>query len=259
MLLVIDVGNTNIVFGVYDNDELLYDWRIATEKNRTSDEYGFLFSQIFAYHNLDIASVENVIISSVVPTLMHTLSSMSEKYLDRKPLIVGHGINLGMEIKYDNPKEVGADRIVNSVAAYDKYGGPLIVVDFGTAITFDVISEKGEYLGGSIVPGIIISTDALFSRTAKLPKIEIEKPEKVIGKNTINSMQSGIVNGYIGLVDYLLEKIMEELESEGHSKVENIIATGGFSALIANESKYINKIDKMLALEGMKLIHDLNK
>lgn len=259
MLLVIDVGNTNIVFGVYDESELLYDWRIATVKNRTSDEYGFLFSQIFQYHNLEISDVENVIISSVVPTLMHTLSSMSIKYLDREPLIVGQGIEIGMDIKYDNPKEVGADRIVNAVAGYEKYGGPLIIVDFGTAITFDVVSGKGEYLGGSIVPGIIISTDALFSRTAKLPKIEIEKPEKVIGKNTVNSMQSGIVNGYIGLVDHLLEMIIEELMEEGEEKVTNIIATGGFSNLIANESKYINKVDKMLALEGMRIIYNRNK
>lgn len=259
MLLVIDVGNTNIVFGVYDSEELIYEWRVATIKNRTSDEYGFLFSQIFEYHNLKIEDVENVIISSVVPTLMHTLSAMSIKYLNINPLIVGENVDIGMDIKYDKPDEVGADRIVNAVAGYEKYGGPLIIVDFGTAITFCAISHKGEYLGGSIVPGIIISSDALFSRTAKLPKVEISKPETVIGKNTVTSMQSGIVYGYIGLVDYLLEKIIGEIEDRDHVRVENIIATGGFSSLIASESKYINKIDKMLTLEGLKIIYNRNK
>lgn len=258
MLLVIDVGNTNIVFGVYDEEKLLYEWRVATEKNRTSDEYGFLFSQIFEYHNLKISDVQDVIISSVVPTLMHTLSAMSIKYLDREPLIIGESVEIGMDIKYDNPEEVGADRIVNAVAAYEKYGGPLIIVDFGTAITFCAISDKGEYLGGSIAPGIIISSDALFSRTAKLPKVEIIKPERAIGKNTVNSMQSGIVYGYIGMVDYLLEKIIAEMKEEGYGEVKNIIGTGGFSNLISSESKYINKIDKRLTLEGLRIIYSRN-
>ena len=257
MLLVIDVGNTNIVFGVYKDQDLLYDWRIATDKDRTSDEYGLLFEQIFKYHGLCPKDVENVIISSVVPTLMHTLPAMSIKYFNIDPIVVGPGVKTGMNIKYDNPREVGADRIVNAVAAYEKYGGPLIIVDFGTAITFCAISKEGDYLGGIITPGIKISSEALFLRTAKLPKVEISKPEKVIAKNTINSIQSGLVYGYIGMVDYIIERMIEEMKDNG--KVETVIATGGFSSLIASESKYINKIDKMLTLEGLRIIYERNK
>ncbi|MBU5440352.1 type III pantothenate kinase [Tissierella sp. MSJ-40] len=257
MLLVIDVGNTNIVFGVYKDQELLYDWRIATDKDRTSDEYGLLFEQIFKYHGLCPKDVENVIISSVVPTLMHTLPAMSIKYFNIDPIVVGPGVKTGMNIKYDNPREVGADRIVNAVAAYEKYGGPLIIVDFGTAITFCAISKEGDYLGGVITPGIKISSEALFLRTAKLPKVEISRPEKVIAKNTINSIQSGLVYGYIGMVDYIIERMIEEMKDNG--KVETVIATGGFSSLIASESKYINKIDKMLTLEGLRIIYERNK
>lgn len=257
MLLVVDVGNTNIVFGVYENDILLYDWRIATEKNRTSDEYGLLFEQIFKYHGLCPKSVEDVIISSVVPTLMHTLSTMSVKYFDKEPIIVGPGIKTGMSIKYDNPKEVGADRIVNAVAGYEKYGGPLIIVDFGTAITFCAISKDGDYLGGVITPGIIISSEALSLRTAKLPKIEISKPDTVIGKTTINSIQSGLVYGYIGLVDYIIERMKGEMKDEG--EIKTVVGTGGFSSLIASESKYINEIDKLLTLDGLRIIYGRNK
>lgn len=257
MLLVIDVGNTNIVFGVYEGKKLLYDWRIATEKNRTSDEYGLLFEQIFKYHGLCPTDIEDVIISSVVPTLMHTLSAMSIKYFKRQPIVVGPGVKTGMNILYDNPREVGADRIVNAVAGYEKYGGPLILVDFGTAITFCAVSRKGEYLGGAIAPGIIISSEALFLRTAKLPKVEITKPYSVIGKTTANSVQSGLVYGYIGMVDHIIEKMMEEMASEG--KIETVIGTGGFSSLIASESKYINKIDKLLTLYGLQIIYKRNK
>lgn len=218
MLLVIDVGNTNIVFGVFKGKKLLYDWRIATEKDRTSDEYGLLFEQIFKYHGLCPKDVEDVIISSVVPTLMHTLSAMSIKYFDREPIVVGPGVKTGMNIRYDNPREVGADRIVNAVAGYEKYGGPLIIVDFGTAITFCAISKGGDYLGGAITPGIKISSEALFLRTAKLPKVELSKPDTVIGKNTVNSIQSGLVYGYIGLVDYIIERMKEEMKEEGEVK-----------------------------------------
>lgn len=257
MLLVIDVGNTNIVFGVYEKDVLLYDWRIATEKNRTSDEYGLLFEQIFKYHGLCPKNVEDVIISSVVPTLMHTLSTMSVKYFDKEPIIIGPGIKTGMSIKYDNPKEVGADRIVNAVAGYEKYGGPLIIVDFGTAITFCAISKDGDYLGGVITPGIIISSEALSLRTAKLPKIEISKPDTVIGKTTINSIQSGLVYGYIGLVDYIIERMKDEMKDEG--EIKTVVGTGGFSSLIASESKHINEIDKLLTLDGLRIIYGRNK
>lgn len=257
MLLVIDVGNTNIVFGVYKNEELLYDWRIATDRDKTSDEYGLLFGQMFRHHNVDIKEIKDIIISSVVPSLMHTLPAMSKKFFNIEPIVVGPGVKTGMNIKYDNPREVGADRIVNAVAAFEKYGGPLIIIDFGTAITFCAVSKEGDYLGGAITPGIKISAEALFMRTAKLPKVEIAKPEKVIARNTINSIQSGLVFGYIGMVDYIIEKMTAEMEE----KIEDvtIVATGGFSSLIASESKYINKIDKMLTLEGLKLIFDRNK
>lgn len=257
MLLAIDVGNTNIVFGVYKGEELVYDWRIATDKNKTSDEYGLLFENIFRYHGLSTKDVEDVIISSVVPTLMYTLSAMSKKYFNREPLIIGPGIKTGMNIKYDNPKELGADRIVNAVAAYNKYGGPLIIVDFGTAITFCAISKNGDYLGGAIAPGIKISGEALFSKTAKLPKVELVKPKTVIGKNTVNSIQSGLIYGCIGLVDYIIERMIEELKDEG--EVKNIIATGGFATLIGSESRYINRIDKMITLEGLRIIYEKNK
>lgn len=257
MLLVIDVGNTNIVFGIYEGKKLLYDWRVSTNKDRTSDEYGLLFEQIFKYHGIDIKEVKDVIISSVVPTLMHTLPAMSIKYFGKDPIVIGPGVRTGMNIKYDNPKEVGADRIVNAVAAYEKYGGPLIIVDFGTAITFCCVNKEGDYLGGAIAPGIKISSEALFMRTAKLPKVEIVKPERAIAKNTVNSIQSGLVYGYIGAVDYIIEKMIEEMNGE-KGKI-NIIATGGFSNLIASESKYIKRIDKMLTLEGLRIIYDRNR
>lgn len=257
MLLVIDVGNTNIVFGIYKDKELLYDWRIATEKDRTSDEYGLLFDQTFRYNNIDKSEIKDVIISSVVPPLMHTLPTMSMRYLGIEPIVVGPGVKTGINIKYDNPKEVGADRIVNAVAGFEKYGGPLIIVDLGTAITFCSISKEGDYLGGVITPGIKISSEALFLRTAKLPKVEIVKPEKVIGKSTVTSIQSGIVYGYIGMIDYIIEKMIFEMETD-KSEV-NIIATGGFSSLIVSESKYIEKIDKMLTLEGLRIIYERNR
>lgn len=257
MLLAIDVGNTNIVLGIFEGNRLLYDWRIATDKNRTSDEYGLLFEQIFEYNGISADDVDDVIISSVVPTLMHTLSAMSVKYFDKEPFVVGPGIRTGMNIKYENPRELGADRIVNAVAAYEKYGGPLIIVDFGTAITFCAISKEGDYLGGVITPGIKISSEALFSKTAKLPKVELVKPKNVIGRNTVNSIQSGLVYGYIGLVDYIIERMIEELKDEG--EVKNVVGTGGFATLISSESKYINKVDKMLTLEGLRIIHERNK
>ncbi len=257
MLLVIDVGNTNIVFGVYEDNKLIDNWRIATDKDKTSDEYGLLFDQIFKYHGFTTEDINDVIISSVVPTLMYTLEAMTIKYFKKNPLVVGPGIKTGMNIKYDNPKEVGADRIVNAVAAYEKYNGPIIIVDFGTAITFCAVSKEGDYLGGTIAPGIKISSEALFMRTAKLPKVEIVKPEFVIGKNTVNSIQSGLVYGYVGLVDYIIGKMIDELKENG--KVETVVATGGFANLIASESQYINKIDDLLTLEGLRIIYERNK
>lgn len=255
MILVFDVGNTNIVLGVYEDDNLLNSWRVSTDRNKTSDEYGIIIDRLFEYNKLNVKDVEAIIISSVVPTLMYSLQAMSIKYFNIEPLIIGPGIKTGMNIKLPNPKEVGADRIVNAVSAFNKYKGPLIVVDFGTATTLCAIASNGDYLGGAICPGIKIASDALVDRTAKLPKVELKKPNTVIGKNTIASMQSGIVYGYVGIVDYLVEKMKEELGEE----VLEVIATGGLSTLIAPESKTITKIDKLLTLEGLKLIYEMNK
>lgn len=257
MLLVIDVGNTNIVFGIYDDKTLLNNWRIASEKHRTSDEYGLLFEQIFRYHSLEPNDIDSIIISSVVPPLMHTLYNMCIKYFDIIPIVVGPGVKTGMDIKYDNPREVGADRIVNGVAGYEKYGGPLVIVDFGTAITIDAISKEGDYLGGVIAPGIGISSEALFLKTSKLPKVEIIKPGRIIGKNTISSIQSGLVYGYVGLTDYLIENIIKEMKEEVESV--NVIGTGGLARLIGSESKYISSINNLLTLEGLRIIYERNR
>jgi len=255
MILVFDVGNTNIVLGVYEGTELIDFWRIATDKNKTSDEYGMLICQLFQHSGLKTKDVKDVIISSVVPNIMYSLEHTVRKFFEVEPLVVGPGIKTGMNIKYDNPKQVGADRIVNAVAAYDKYGGPLIIVDFGTATTFCAIAENGDYLGGTISPGIKISSDALFQQAAKLPRVELIKPGKVICKNTVNSIQSGIIYGYVGLVEYIIKKMMLEFKSDN----VKVIATGGLSTLIASETEYIHKVDKFLTLEGLRIIYDLNK
>ncbi len=255
MILVCDVGNTNIVLGVYEGEEMLNAWRISTDRNKTSDEYGIAIKQLFEYEQLDIEKVEDVIISSVVPTIMHALENMSKRYFKKEALIIGPGIKTGINIKYDNPKEVGSDRIVNAVAAYEKFGGSIIIVDFGTATTFCAISEKGDYLGGVISPGIIISSEALFEKASKLPRVELIKPERVLNKNTVNSMQAGILYGYVGMVDFLVEKIEQELGVVSRE----VIATGGLSTVIASESKKITKVEKMLTLDGLRLIYEKNR
>jgi len=255
MLLAFDVGNTNIVLGVYKDGVLTNHWRISTDKSKTSDELGMLVNQLFEYEGLRLKDVTDVIISSVVPTIMYSLQHMALKFCNRQAIVVGPGIKTGINIKYDNPRQVGADRIVNAVAAYDKYGGPVIVVDFGTATTFCAISEKCEYLGGIISPGIKISSDALFDRAAKLPRVELNKPEKVICRNTIESIQSGIIYGYVGLVDYIVNRMKTELKRDNIK----VVATGGLAGLIATESKTIETVDRFLTLEGLRLIYEMNK
>jgi type III pantothenate kinase len=253
MLLVIDVGNTNTVIGLYDGDKLVHDWRIRTVVDHTVDEYGMLIYNLYKNSKIKPRAVKDIIISCVVPTMLNILEPLCEKYFNLKPLIVGPGIKTGMPILYDNPREVGADRIVNAVAAYEKYGGDIIIVDFGTATTFDYISKKGEYMGGCITPGIMIASEALFSKTAKLPRVELSRPKSVIGKDTISSMQAGILFGYAGLVDGLIDRIKTEVKSN-----PKVIATGGLATVIANETKSINIVDEMLTLEGLRILYNRN-
>lgn len=260
MLLVLDVGNTNTVLGVYSTDahgvaaagDLLAHWRVTSTRSQTVDEYGVLFRNLFAMRGIDPGGIRGIVISSVVPPMDSTLREVCERYFNVKPLFIEPGVKTGMPVHYDNPAEVGADRIVNSVAAFEKYGGPCVVVDFGTATTFDAVSAKGEYLGGVIAPGIGISAEALFLRTARLPRVDIRKTSNVIGTNTVNSVQSGLYYGYLGLVDGILERLLEEL---GAAKV---VATGGLASLIGTGSKYIKTVDDLLTLDGLRIIWDRN-
>ena len=258
MILVLDVGNTNIVLGVYDEKKLICDWRLSTDSRKTADEYGIQVTQLLFQGKIDLDKIEGVIISSVVPNIMYSLEHMIRKYFKVNPIVVGPGVKTGINIKYDNPKEVGADRIVNAVAAHELYNRPLIIIDFGTATTFCAVRKNGDYLGGTICPGIKIASDALFERAAKLPRVELVKPGTVICKNTVSSMQAGIIYGYIGQVEYIVAKMKKEMEDLGE---ENplVVATGGLAKLISSEAKCIEKIDSYLTLEGLRVIYEKNK
>ena len=260
MLLALDVGNTNTVIGLYrpHSDELVTHWRISTLRAQTVDEYGVLLLNLFSMRKIEAGEVKSIIISSVVPPLESTLRQVCERYFNLKPMFVEPGIKTGMPILVDNPAELGADRLVNGVAAFARYGGPCIVVDFGTATTFDLISAKGEYLGGVIAPGLAISAEALFARAARLSRVDVKKPAKVVGTNTVAHLQSGLYYGYIGLVDGILERILNETR-HADSPPPKIIATGGLARLISDDSRFIHTIDDMLTLDGLRIIYERNR
>jgi len=253
MLLVIDVGNTNTVIGVYEGEKLIHDWRIRTVVDHTIDEYGMLILGLYQSSRIRAKTVQAIIISCVVPPMLNILDPLCEKYFHLKPLIIGPGVKTGMPIFYDNPREVGADRVANAVAAYEKYRKDCIIVDFGTATTFDYVSPRGEYMGGCIAPGIMISSDALFKRAAKLPRVELSRPRAVVAKDTVSSMQAGILFGYAGLVDGIVQRMKAEVQSE-----PLVVATGGLAAVVAAEAKSIDVVDEMLTLEGLRIIYMRN-
>lgn len=258
MILVLDVGNTNTVLGVFKGEELLVEWRLSTDAKKTADEYGIQVMQLFYQRNIGTELIRGVIISSVVPNIMYSIEHMIRKYFKLTPMVVGPGIKTGINVKYDNPKEVGADRIVNAVSAHEIYKRSLILIDFGTATTFCAISKDANYLGGTICPGIKIASEALFERAAKLPRVELIKPDTVICKNTISSMQAGIIYGYIGQVDYIVSKMKIEMVNMGEEE-PYVVATGGLAKAINEESTTINDVYANLTLEGLRMIYEKNK
>jgi len=254
MLLAVDIGNTNIALGVFDGNDLIQHWKIRSEREKTSDEYEIILLNLLSLAHLEVKSIGSVIICSVVPPLTPIFQNLGQNLLKVNPLVVGPGLKTGMPILYENPQEVGADRVVASVAAFEKYGGPAIIVDFGTATTFDAISDEGEYLGGAIAPGIQIAAEALYLKTAKLPRIEIKKPKNAVGRTTVTSMQSGLYFGYIGLISNIIEEISKEL-----GKGIKIVATGSFASQIYPDLSSIEYLEPFLVLEGLRIVHERNK
>ncbi len=254
MLLAVDIGNTIIDLGVFEGKNLLQHWKIKSEREKTCDEYAVTLLNLFSFSGLEVKKIKSVLLSSVVPPLTPVFEDLSQKMFEVKALVVGPGLRTGMAILYENPLEVGADRVVAAVAAFEKHGGPCIVVDFGTATTFDAVSAQGEYIGGSIAPGIQISAEALYLKTARLPRIEIKKPKKAIGRTTVSSMQSGLYFGYIGLVSNIIEEIKKELGAKA-----SVVSTGGFAAQISSEIKAIDFYEPNLVLEGLRIVHERNK
>ena len=254
MILTLDIGNTNIKTALFEGMEMVQYWRVSTDRNMSSDEYGILLMNLFAHKHISPEQVDGIMISSVVPQINFTIEHMCRTYFKQEPRIIGPGIKTGINIKYENPRELGSDRIANAVAAYELYGGPCITIDFGTATSFGVISEKGEFLGGAICPGLKLAAEALTERAAKLPRFELVKPESVIGRNTVTNMQAGIVYGYIGQINYLIDRMKKELGAPN----AKVIATGGLAVLVAGESNVIDVMDGLLTLKGLCLIHRKN-
>jgi len=255
MVLVMDVGNTNIKFGLFSESELVCSWRVATDLERTADELGVLTLSFFDSFKQPVEQVEGVIIASVIPSINYTLEHMCRYYFKHEPMFVDPGIRTGMNIRYENPRELGADRIVNAIAAFELYGGPCITIDFGTATTFSVVSERGDFLGGAICPGLKISSEALVRSAAKLPRVELIRPEKVIGRSMVSCMQSGILYGYVGQVEYLVKKMKRELAG----KDVRVVATGGLARLIAAETDVIEEINPIMSLLGLHIVYQRNK
>ena len=255
MILTMDVGNTNIKTALFDGTEMKQYWRLSTSKTYTSDEYGFILSGLFAHEGYKLDAVEGIAMSSVVPTINFTLEHMCKNYFGMTPMMVAPGIKTGINIKYENPRELGSDRIANAVAAYEQYGGPCVFIDFGTATTFGALDAKGNFLGGCICPGIKLASEALVSGAAKLPRFELVKPESVIGRTTVANLQAGLIYGYIGQVDYLVRRIRKELGAPDAF----VVATGGMARLVAQDDQIINKLDGLLTLKGLRILYDRNR
>lgn len=255
MILTMDVGNTNIKIALFEGEEMYKYWRISTSKTYSSDEYGLILSGLFGHEGVELGSVEGVMVSSVVPTVNFTLEHMCKNYFQKTPMFVAPGIKTGINLKYENPRELGSDRIANAVAAYDQYGGPCIFIDFGTATTFGALDASGSFLGGCICPGIKLSSNALVTDTAKLPRFELIKPERVIGKTTVSNLQSGIIYGHIGMVDFLVRQMRKELNAPDAF----VVATGGMARLVAEDDAIINKLDGLLTLKGLRILYERNR